>query len=51
MHKETHSAGKFARWRIRVTAAETGAEDDGAERIVPLGSEMDMGDMRAMVQS
>jgi len=28
-------------WRIRVTAAETGAAE-GVERIVPLGSEMDI---------
>jgi hypothetical protein len=28
-------------WRIRVTAAETGAAE-GVERMVPLGSEMDI---------
>ena len=39
----TDSLAKLDRWRIRVTAAETwGWEDDGAARMVPLGSEIDM---------
>lgn len=39
----TYSGEKFARWRMRATAADTwGCEDEGAASIVPLGSEMDM---------
>jgi hypothetical protein len=39
----TDSLAKLDKWRIRVTAAETWAcEDDGAARMVPLGSEIDM---------
>jgi hypothetical protein len=39
--QRTYSAEKLVRWRMRVTAADTGAEE-GVERIVPLGKEMDM---------
>lgn len=39
-HK-TYSAEKLNRCRIRVTAADTGVAE-GVERIVPLGSEMDI---------
>jgi hypothetical protein len=39
----TDSLANLDKWRIRVTAAETWAcEDDGAARMVPLGSEIDM---------
>ena len=38
---DTYSAENLEMWRIRVTAAETGAAE-GVERIVPLGSEMDI---------
>ena len=38
---KTYSAEKLNRCRIRVTAADTGVAE-GVERIVPLGSEMDI---------
>lgn len=39
----TYSGEKFARCRMRVTAAEIGGcEEEGAARRVPLGREMDM---------
>lgn len=38
------SALKRARWRMRVTAADAGAEEEeaGAARMVPFGREMDI---------
>lgn len=39
----TDSLAKLDRWRIRVTAADTWAcDEDGAARMVPLGSEIDI---------
>jgi hypothetical protein len=38
----TYSLLKFERWRIRVTAAVIWGEEEGAARMVPLGSEIDM---------
>lgn len=39
--RATYSAEKLARCKIRVTAADTGVEE-GVERMVPLGKEIDM---------